>query len=335
MLRRSFHLLALVLILAWPSTRLLAQQPAPADSQSLAQQIADQLVLLAGGIHTGFRFNHAKGIVLTGTFTPTGEGATISRAAYLRGSAVPVIVRFSDASGVPNIPDTHPAAMPHGMAIRFTLPDKSYTDIVAVSHNGFIVGTGEDFLAFLKAVAATKPDSPHPTPVEAFLGSHPRAMQFIVDQAKLPTSFATLSYFGNNAVMFVDAKGARRAVRYQIIPVAGIQTIESAAVATTGPDYLFTELPQRLTRGPLQYTLYAQVAKPGDPTNDGSIVWPADRQRVRLGTISLTAIAPNNAELQRSLAFSPVNLIDGIELSDDPLPLLRAAVYALSVAHRQ
>jgi catalase len=124
-------------------------------------------------------------------------------------------------------------------------------------------------------------------------------------------------------------------VRYQIIPVAGIQTIESAAVATTGPDYLFTELPQRLTRGPLQYTLYAQVAKPGDPTNDGSIVWPADRQRVRLGTISLTAIAPNNAELQRSLAFSPVNLIDGIELSDDPLPLLRAAVYALSVAHRQ
>ena len=335
MLRRWSYPVALVSMLAWPSTRLVAQQPTPADSESLAQQIADQFVLLAGGIHPGFRYNHAKGIVLTGTFTPTGEGASISRAAHFRGSAVPVIVRLSDASGIPNIPDTHPAAQPHGMAIRFTLPDKSSTDIVAVSHNGFIVGTGEDFLAFLKAVAATKPDSPHPSPVEAFLGTHPRAMQFVIDNAKLPTSFATLSYFSNNAVTFVDAKGKNRAVRYQIIPVAGVQTIESAAVATAGPDYLFTDLPQRLTRGPVQYTLYAQIASPGDPTNDGSIVWPADRQRVRLGTISLTAIAPNNAELQRSLAFSPVNLIDGIELSDDPLPLLRAAVYALSVAHRQ
>ena len=63
-------------------------------------------------------------------------------------------------------------------------------------------------------------------------------------------------------------------------------------------------------------------------------MWPDDRKRVELGTISLTAVAPDNAELQRSLAFDPILLTDGIELSDDPLVPLRSAVYALSVKHR-
>ena len=41
-----------------------------AQDKSLAQQIADVMVQVNGGIHPGFRFAHAKGLVLTGTFTP-------------------------------------------------------------------------------------------------------------------------------------------------------------------------------------------------------------------------------------------------------------------------
>jgi len=33
------------------------------------------------------------------------------------------------------------------------------------------------------------------------------------------------------------------------------------------------------------------MANPGDQTSDGSIVWPANRKVVELGTIALTAIA--------------------------------------------
>jgi catalase len=54
-----------------------------------------------------------------------------------------------------------------------------------------------------------------------------------------------------------------------------------------------------------------------------------------LGTISLTKVAPNNEELQRTLTFNPIFLTDGIQLSDDPFVPLRSAVYALSVAHRK
>lgn len=312
----------------------MAAQQRPA-TPSLPQQIADAMVQLNGGIHTGYRFTHAKGIVTTGTFTPAPGAKAISTAAHLKGGPVPVIVRFSDGTGVPQISDTASAASPRGMAVRFTLPGGAFTDIVANSHNGFFVGTGEDFLAMLKAIAATTPTSPHPSPIEAFLGSHPRALKVIQDSKPLPKSFATLDFYGNNAFIFVDSAGTRRAGRYQIIPLAGVAHLVAAAAGKVGPNYLFDDLPKRLAKGPVKFRLFVQLANKGDPTNDGSVVWPADRKRVELGTISIEKVAPDNEALQRSLAFNPIYLTKGIELSDDPFPALRSAVYALSVAHRR
>jgi catalase len=305
-----------------------------AQEKSLPEQIADVMVQLNGGIHPGFRFAHAKGLVLTGNFTPAPAARSVSKAAHLAGGPVPVTVRLSDGTGNPQASDADPNTSPRGMAVRFTLPKGGFTDIVSNSHNGFFVGTGTDFLAFLKAVAATKPTSPHPSPIEQFLGAHPRALKVVQESQALPKSFATLAYFGNNAFIFVDSAGVKRAGRYQIIPVAGVAHLDSAAAAKAGPNYLFDELRRRVARGPIAYRLFVQLANPGDPTNDGSIVWPDDRKRVELGTITLTTIAPNNDALQRSLTFNPIYLTDGILLSDDPFPPLRSAVYALSVQHR-
>jgi catalase len=308
---------------------------APAPPASLPQQIADVVVQLNGGIHKGFRFMHAKGIVTSGTFTPTAEAKTLSRAMHFNRPSVPVTVRFSNAPGVPTNADNSPGSGPRGMAIRFALPGGAFTDIVSISHNGFVVGTGEDFLAFLKAAAASGPDAEHPTPIEQFLGSHPRAAKFVSETQTRPKSYATLAYFGNNAFVLVDSSGKRQPVRYQIVPQAGVATLDSASAAKAGADYLGEDIEQRLARGPVQFRLYAQLPNPGDPTNDGSMVWPDDRKRVELGTIRLTKVEPNQVELQRSLTFNPTFLTSGIELSDDPLVPLRSAVYALSVAHRR
>jgi catalase len=301
---------------------------------SLPQQIADQMVQLNGGIHTGFRFNHAKGIVVSGSFTPTAQAKTLSRAVHFNGPAVPVTVRFSNAAGMPVNADNDPRSGPRGMAIRFNLPGGGFTDIVSISHNGFVVGTGEEFLAFFKAIAASGPDAPHPSPIETFFGSHPRAATFAMDVQARPKSYATVAYFGNNAFVFVDGQGKRQPVRYQIIPGAGVVNLDSAAATKQGANYLQDELQRRLAGGPVQFRLYAQLPNPGDLTNDGSLVWPADRKRVLLGTIRLTKVEPKQEELQRSLAFNPIFLTNGIDLSDDPLVPLRSAVYALSVAHR-
>lgn len=285
-------------------------------------------------MHTGFRINHAKGLIVTGTFTPAPSAKTVSKAAHLQSTAVPVIVRFSDASGNPMIPDPNPNGSPRGMAIRFTLPNGGFTDIVAISHNGFIVGTGEEFLAFLTAVSQTTATSPHPNPVEKFLGTHPRSAKFLQDVSVLSPSFANLAYFGNNAFVFVDAAGTKRAFRYQILPEAGLKTLDAAQLAKEGPNYLYDDITAKLKAGPVKYKVVAQMANPGDQTKDGSMVWPADRKIVELGTVMLTTVAPDNAALQVNTAFNPIFLTDGIELSDDPMVPLRSAVYALSVAHR-
>jgi catalase len=314
---------------------ILAPLAAQAQEKSMPQQIADVMVQLAGGVHPGLRITHAKGLVTTGTFTPSPDAKSLSRAAHLQGAAVPVTVRFSDGTGIPDIPDNNPNASPHGMAIRFALAGGAYTDIVANSHNGFFVGNGDELLAMLKAIAATSATSPHPSPIEAFMGAHPRALKVVVDSKAASKSFGNLDFYGNNAFIFVDAAGAKHPFRYQILPVAGVVKLDSATAAKQAPNYMFDDLKRQIAKGPVKYTLYAQLANPGDPTNDGSIVWPSDRKRVELGTISITKVAPNSDALQKALAFNPIILTNGITLSDDPLPILRSAVYALSVAHRR
>ena len=50
------------------------------------------------GRHPGIRANHAKGVVVEGTFTPTKDAASLSKAALFQGQTIPVTVRFSDAT---------------------------------------------------------------------------------------------------------------------------------------------------------------------------------------------------------------------------------------------
>ena len=73
-----------------------------------------------------------QGVMVEGTFTPSRSAASFSKAPHFAKS-VPVLVRFSDTTGVPTMPDADPNASPHGIAIRFTLPDGGYTDIVSIS----------------------------------------------------------------------------------------------------------------------------------------------------------------------------------------------------------
>src|SRR6476661_2321171 len=150
-----------------------------AVGKDIAQEIFDIMVRAPGG-KPGFRPVHAKGIVCQGAFAPSSKAAALSKAAHFRAS-VPVTVRFSDGAPDPSIPDNSADAGPRGMAIRFNLPNGGPADIVAISHNGFIVGTPEEFLSLERSLAATDPSKPHPWPIEEFLGTHPLALKFVQD----------------------------------------------------------------------------------------------------------------------------------------------------------
>ncbi len=311
---------------------LLAGAGLPGQSPDLSQQIAEIMSQgPSGKAHQ--RFIHAKGIVCEGTFQAKPAAAGISRAAHLQGSAVPVTVRFSDGAPDISVADNSPDASPRGMAIRFEIGKG--TDIMAISHNGFVVGTGEDFLALEKAIAATDQSKPHPWPIEAFLGSRPAALKFVQDPKPVPVSFVTESFYANNAFVFVNSKGQKQAGRYQIIPADGAQYLNDAEAKAKPANFLRDELAPRLAQAPAKFRLVLQLAKTGDQTNDSSVVWPGNRDKVELGTITITSVVPDTTAAERKLAFDPTRLIDGIELSDDPLPALRSRVYVYSVAGRR
>ena len=318
-----------------PERRLqrMTRKQVQAD-KSLAEQIFDTMIQVPG-TKPGYRAVHAKGVVCQGTFAPSKDAASLSKAAHFQGASVPVTVRFSDGAPDPSIPDNSPDAGPRGMAIRFSLPGGGETDIVSLSHNGFIVGTGEEFLALQKAVVATDPSKPHPWPIEAFLGAHPLALKFVQEIQVVPASFGTQAFFSNNAFIFVNKDGVKQAGRYKILPVAGQHNLSEAEAKTKSPNFLVEELKTRLTTGPVKFRLIVQLPNAGDPTNDPSLVWPDDRKTIELGTISITSVVADSDAAQKALVFFPTTLTDGIELSDDPLPSLRTSVYALSFAHRQ
>jgi catalase len=149
------------------------------------------------GLQPGYRPVHAKGILLSGTFTASASGKELTKAPHVRRESVPVVVRFSDFAGVPTVPDYDVEnASPRGCAVRFFLAEHSHTDVIGHSVNGFPVRTVEEFLQFLRALGASGPGAAKPTPVEVFLGSHPAALAFVQAPKPIPTSFAKESCFG-------------------------------------------------------------------------------------------------------------------------------------------
>lgn len=304
------------------------------DTKSIPEQTVDTFTALAGGPHAGYRANHAKGIVARGVFVPSKAGRTLTKAAFVKGPAVPVTIRFSNGTGVPTLPDAHAFASPHGMAIRFHLPGGVQSDIVAISFNGFPVSTPEDLLGLLQSIAKSGPDAPKPSPIEQFLGSHPAALAFVTTPKPAPVGYGTLSFYGVNAFQFTNGAGVVRHGRYQILPVAGDQRLTDEAAAAKAPDYLRDELETRLAKGAVKFRILVQIAKDGDPTDDPTKAWPDDRETVELGILSVDTLAPDNATAQKSLAFNPLLLVDGIAPSADPILLARPGAYAISVSRR-
>jgi catalase len=300
-----------------------ADQPAP-------QQVVNALYSAFGDNHS--RAVHAKGIMVEGMFEPASDSLNITKASLFRGHNIPVLARFSDFTGIPEIPDNVGDANPRGFAMKFSLPDGSTADVVTHSFNGFPAGTTEEFRELLMAIGAKH--SGQPAPLDNFLASHPIAKTFLTTQKPAPSSYATLSYFGVNAFAFIDAKGRKTFVRYRFIPMGGESFVSPEALAAKGPNYLQAELPTRISKGPVSFEWYAQVAHSPDIIDNPSIAWPENRKLVKLGTIRFDRMVANQVEVSKKTMFTPLNVPAGIE-SADPMLNARRDAYPLSFVHRQ
>ena len=273
--------------------------------------------------------------MLNGTFTPTTKAKELSTAPHFNGPSTPVTVRFSNSTGIPQIPDTSPDANPRGLGIRFNLGEHVHTDIIAHSTPFFPTRTGAGFLEFLRALAASPPGTPSPSPVEKFLGANPAALAFVQAPKPAPSSFAREAFYAVNALKFVNAEGKSTYFRYRILPAAGEDHLDEVATKEKGPDFLYDELQKRVTEESVAFRVMAQLAEEGDEVNDATVHWPEGRQLVELGTVKIGTVLPDNAKEQKRIIYDPIPRVKGIEPSNDPLLEMRAALYLISGRERR
>ena len=300
----------------------------------LATQAVDAISGVYGA-HAGHRAAHAKGVLCAGVFTATPAASRLSRAAHLEGAPVRATVRFSNGSGDPGVPDYSQDG--RGMSVKLYLPDGRKTDTVALTLPVFFVRTPEDFVEFTRTrapdPATGKPDLER---VGAWVGRHPEALPAIEASlsAERPKSYAHCRYNGIHAFRWVNGEGAARHVRFSWEPEAGVASVLKEEARERGPEYLTEELADRLSHGPVAFQLVVQLAERGDPVDDPTAAWPAQRETVVVGRLEVTGPETDRERDGDILVFDPTRVVDGIELTDDPILNFRPRAYSVSVERR-
>jgi catalase len=288
-----------------------------------------------GGNAIGHRRNHAKGVCFTGTFEANGAGARLSTAPMFATGRYPVIGRFAIAVGNPAAPDA--SGRVRSMAIDVITPDGQEWRSGMNNMPVFVASTPESFYELTVAsdiVPATgKPD---PALMQQYVAAHPEFLAFghWAQTAPWSPSYTDQDYNSLNAFRFVDAQGESRAVRWSMHADQPASEATPAELAKLGPDFLEQDLRRRLGQGPLHWHLMVTLAAAGDPTNDATKAWPADREQVDVGTLAIEQAQAEADGPCRDLNYDPLILPAGIRPSDDPLLSVRSSTYANSFDRR-
>jgi catalase len=281
----------------------------------------------AAGTHPGHRAAHAKGVLLTGGFTPSEAAPSLTKAAHFAGEPVRVTVRFSNGGANPHAHDGE-FGDGRGMATKFYLPDGTTTDIVALSLPLFFVRTPDEFLEFTLARAESFEK------VGEFIASHPATAQAVQQIAPVlipPRSYSTIVYNSIHAFHLTNGDGEQRWVRWRWQPEAGVEWLPEEEREGMDADFLQTEIFDRL---PVRFTLVARIGPDGAPTDDPTAAWPEDVETVEMGVLELTGPETGRERGDDVLVMDPTRVTDGIELSDDPILHVRSHAYSVSVERR-
>ncbi|GGG53127.1 catalase [Paenibacillus radicis (ex Gao et al. 2016)] len=284
---------------------------------------------------------HVKGFGAFGYFETVNAMSAYTKLCFLQqpGQQVPVTVRFSLAVSNKGTPDT--SRNVRGFSTKF-YTNHGVFDLLCNHIPVFLV---RDAIRFPESIKAFLPSPVNnlidPERFWGFIASAPEATNFLVrlySDAGTAKSYRHIPGHGVNTYVWKNEHGHRTYVKYHWYPLEGIQYIDSqeaAHLAGENPDYSGKDLYDHLASGKtVEYGLYVQLMNPEDEVHlpfdplDDTKVW--DEQQypfMPVGRLVLNRNPDNYMEQVEKLAFSPSNLLEGAELSDDKMLQGRANIY--------
>lgn len=288
------------------------------------------------GVHAGERRNHINGVCAGGTFVGLPEPAhRYTRSALFSGEPVAVVARFSTAGGNPQAADAAKTA--RGLALEFRMRGGGLQHMTLLNTPMFGAAMPQ---TFIDDIVARKPDpatgQPDPEKIKAFRASHPDslAQAMYLQTHNPPPSWANSRYYGIHTFKFVSAADKATPVRWRFVPQDGELALSDKDLQTAPKQFLEKKLLERVRRGPVRWDMILTIGQPGDPEDNATLTWPADRQEIKLGTLSIDTATPQHGAECEKINFDPLVLSDGIQPSNDPVLLFRSSAYAVSYGKR-
>lgn len=305
-----------------------------ADATPDASQVVAAIEAVFG-VTPGERRNHIKGTCAAGEFVGTQEAAKLSRSLLFSGQPVPVVARFSLSGGNPKAPDV--AKSGRGMALQFQLPKGQLHHITMLNTPMFGAAHPQTFLDLMQALqpdpATGKPD---PEKMKAFKASHPDNLaqaQYLASNNP-PASYASSSYWGIHTFKFIDRKGKATLVRWQFVPQDGEKRLSDDELKMAGANFLEAALIERTQQGPVRWDMMVSIGQPGDSETDPTVLWPAERPRIKAGTLTIRSAEAQKGAPCEPINFDPLVMAAGIQPSNDPVLRFRSPAYAVSFSKR-
>jgi catalase len=150
-----------------------------------------------------------------------------------------------------------------------------------------------------------------------------------------PVSYARIKYHAVHTFRATDPDGLERYVRLTWEPVAGVRPIDPFTATSLAPDYLHTELRERLAQAPARFLLQMRIAGQGEVLDDPTVIWDDTQTRIVMGELVLTGLVADQQTDCERLSFNPTRLVPGLECSDDPVLAARRGAYEESCRRRR
>ncbi|MDD4563942.1 MAG: catalase [Eubacteriales bacterium] len=292
------------------------------------------------------RIVFAKGTGAHGYFRPYMTMSDFTKAAFLMDpdKTTPVLVRFSTMTGSKGSADTLRDV--RGFAVKFYTTEGNY-DLLSISLPVFYI---RDAIHLPELMHALKP-SPDtnitdPERFWEYISETPETIHAIIwlfSNRGTVKSYRHMEGFGINTYIWISPDGQRQLVRCHWKPLQGIKNIsrqEAEFLAGFDPDVAARDLCDSLERGEVtEFELNVQMI-PYENKNiydfdplDSTKLWPEKKVPfIKVGKMTLNKSTENYFQEVEKAAFSPANIVPGIEFSLDRL--LQGSIFASLNAQR-